>query len=585
MGSSYKAPLDEIRFVLYDLLDAERTYAKLGVANATREVMDAVLEEAARFTESVLSPLNEVGDQIGCAHDNSTGAVTTPPGFRAAYDKFVEGGWTGLTAPEAMGGQDMPESLGAAVKEMIDSANLGWGNYPLLSHGAIEALKHHGTPWQQQAFLLPIIAGTWTGTMCLTEPQAGSDLGLLRTRAEPAAPAADGTETFAITGTKIFITGGEHDLTDNIVHLVLARLPDAPAGTKGISMFIVPKFRVGTDGSVGERNAVACASIEHKMGIHGSSTCVMNFDGAQGYLIGEKHRGLNAMFTMMNTARLAVGLQGLGVAERALQNAERYALERLQGRALTGARFPDKPADPIAVHAPVRNMLLGSRALVEGGRMLALHATMQVDIMERATDPAEREEAEALLGFLTPIVKACLTEWAVQVTNDCMQVFGGMGYIRETGMEQLARDARITTIYEGTTQIQALDLLGRKILQQQAKGMRVFLGMIQRFCEAQAANPEMHEFVLPLAEATKQWGQMTMEVAQKAGADPGKTGEIATDYLWYAGYTVLAYWWAREAAAPTARASGGSDRYAAARFYFAKVLPRIATHAALIRAA
>jgi alkylation response protein AidB-like acyl-CoA dehydrogenase len=585
MGSSYKAPLDEIRFVLYDLLDAEQAYVKLGIPNATREVMDAVLEEAARFTETVLSPLNEVGDQIGCAHDKSTGAVATPPGFRAAYDKFVEGGWTGLTAPEAMGGQDMPESLGAAVKEMIDSANLGWGNYPLLSHGAIEALKHHGTPWQQQAFLLPIIAGTWTGTMCLTEPQAGSDLGLLRTRAEPAPPAADGTETFSITGTKIFITGGEHDLTDNIVHLVLARLPDAPAGTKGISMFIVPKFRVGTDGSVGERNAVACASIEHKMGIHGSSTCVMNFDGAQGYLIGEKHRGLNAMFTMMNTARLAVGLQGLGVAERALQNAERYALERLQGRALTGARFPDKPADPIAVHAPVRNMLLGSRALVEGGRMLAMHATMQVDIMERSADAAEREEAEALLGFLTPIVKACLTEWAVQVTNDCMQVFGGMGYIRETGMEQLARDARITTIYEGTTQIQALDLLGRKILQQQAKGMRVFLGMIQRFCEAQAANPAMHEFVLPLAEATKQWGQMTMEVAQKAGADPGKTGEIATDYLWYSGYTVLAYWWAREAAATTVRASSGSDRYAAARYYFARVLPRIATHAALIRAA
>jgi alkylation response protein AidB-like acyl-CoA dehydrogenase len=586
MGSSYKAPLDEIRFVLYDLLDAERTYASLGAAHATREVMDAVLEEAARFTETVLSPLNEVGDQIGCAHDKSTGAVVTPPGFRAAYAQFVEAGWTGLTAPEAMGGQALPESLGAAVKEMIDSANLGWGNYPLLSHGAIEALKHHGTAWQQEAYLKPIISGQWTGTMCLTEPQAGSDLGLLRTRAEPVAGAGDdGGGPYAITGTKIFIPGGEHALTDNIVHLVLARLPDAPAGTKGISMFIVPKLKVAKDGTVGERNAVRCASIEHKMGIHGSSTCVMNFDGAEGWLIGEKHRGLNAMFTMMNTARLAVGLQGLGVAERALQNAERYSLDRLQGRALGGARFPDKPADPIAVHAPVRNMLLGSRALVEGGRMLALHAALQVDIMERSSDPAAREDAEALLGFLTPIVKACLTEWAVQVTNDCMQVFGGMGYIRETGMEQLARDARITTIYEGTTQIQALDLLGRKILQQQGKGMRLFLGMIQRFCEAQAADPAMHEFVLPLAETTKQWGQMTMEIAQKAGDDPGKTGEIAMDYLYYSGYAVLAYWWAREAAAPTVRASSGSDRFAAARYYFARILPRIATHAALIRAA
>ena len=580
--NSYQAPLADLRFALYDVLEAEALFARLGIGHAQRDVMDAVLEEGARFTGQVLAPLNAVGDQVGCSFDKSTGAVSTPPGFRQAYAQFVEGGWTGLTAPEAIGGQDMPETLGAAIKEMLDAANLAWGNYTLLSHGAIEALKHHGEDWQKEVFLKPIIAGTWTGTMCLTEPHAGSDLGLLKTRAEPN---ADGTHS--ISGTKIFITGGEHDFTDNIVHLVLARLPDAPAGTKGISMFIVPKFKVARDGAVGERNGVRCGSIEHKMGIHGSSTCVMNFDGAQGYLIGQANKGLMAMFTMMNTARLAVGLQGLGLMDRALQNAERYAKDRLQMRALTGAKFPDKPADPIIVHPDVRRMLLTCRALSEGGRLLALHAVSLVDVMERSKDEAERKAADELLGFLTPIVKGMLTEWSVECTNHALQVFGGHGYIREWGMEQLARDSRITTIYEGTTQIQALDLLGRKVIQLQGAGLRHFLSMVQKFCERHMADAELIEFVLPLAEVTKQWGELTLELGRRAVQDPEEIGAAAVDYLFYSGYATLAYWWAQSVAIADIGEQSPEfkrQKLETARFYFARLLPRVNQHAAGIRA-
>jgi alkylation response protein AidB-like acyl-CoA dehydrogenase len=579
--NSYSAPLRDIRFALFDVIGAEALYQKLGMEHAQRDLMDAVLEEAAKFTENVLAPLNSVGDEIGCAFDKSTGAVTTPPGFKEAYAQFVDGGWTGLTAPEAMGGQNLPESLGAAVKEMLDAANLAWGNYPLLSHGAIEALKHHGESWQQEVFLKPIISGQWTGTMCLTEAHAGSDLAMLKTRAEPAAD-----NTYSISGTKIFITGGEHDFTDNIVHLVLARLPDAPAGTKGISLFIVPKMKVARDGAVGERNAVRCGSIEHKMGIHGSATCVINFDGAQGYLIGQANKGLNAMFTMMNTARLAVGLQGLGLIDRAYQNALRYSRERLQMRSLSGAKFPDKPADPLIVHPDIRRMLLTCKALGEGSRMLALHAATQVDILERSSDEAERKTADELLGFLTPIVKGMLTEWSVECTYNALQCFGGHGYIHESGMEQLARDARITTIYEGTTQIQALDLLGRKIMQLQGVGMRQFLGMIQKFCEENATNPELIEFILPLAEVTKQWGELTMEVGRKASANADEVGAAAVDYLFYSGYVALAYWWARAVATADAGAHPAefkTMKRETARFYFARILPRINVHAAGVR--
>ena len=579
--NNYTAPLRDLRFALFDVIGAEALYKQLGIENAERELMDAVLDEAAKFTQTVLAPLNSVGDEHGCVFDKTTGAVTTPPGFKEAYAQFVDGGWTGLTAPEAMGGQHLPESLGAAVKEMIDGANLAWGNYPLLSHGATEALKHHGERWQQDVFLKPIVAGQWTGTMCLTEPHCGSDLGLLKTRTTD-----NGDGSYAVSGTKIFITGGEHDFTDNIIHLVLARLPDAPAGVKGISLFIVPKFKVARDGSVGERNKVWCGSIEHKMGIHGSSTCVMNFDGAQGYLIGQPNKGLNAMFTMMNTARLAVGLQGLGLMDRAYQNALAYARDRLQGRAMSGAKFPDKVADPLIVHPDIRRMLLTCKSLAEGSRMLALHATTQVDILERSTNDEDKKAADELLGFLTPITKGLLTEWGNECTYHALQVFGGHGYVAEWGMEQLARDARITTIYEGTTQIQALDLLGRKIMQLQGAGMRRFLAMIQSFCEENATNIELTEFVLPLAEVTKQWGELTMEIGKKAMGNAEEVGAASVDYLFYSGYVALAYWWARAVA--TADASSHPEDFKTmkretARFYFARILPRIHTHAAVMR--
>jgi alkylation response protein AidB-like acyl-CoA dehydrogenase len=579
--NNYTAPQRDMKFALYDVLESEKLFATLGIANADRELMDAVLEEAAKFTQTVLAPLNSVGDEAGCIYDKTTGAVTTPPGFKEAYAQFVDGGWSGLTAPEAMGGQDLPESLGAVVKEMIDAANLAWGNYPLLSHGATEALKHHGEDWQKEAFLKPIIEGRWTGTMCLTEPHCGSDLGLLKTAAKPN---VDGS--YAVTGTKIFITGGEHDFTENIVHLVLARLPDAPAGTKGISLFIVPKNKVARDGSMGTKNTLSCGSIEHKMGIHGSVTCVMNFDAAEGYLIGQANKGLNAMFTMMNTARLAVGLQGLGLIDRAFQNALAYSRDRLQMRSLSGAKFPDKPADPIIVHPDIRRMLLTCKALAEGGRVMALHAANQVDILERSADPEERKAADEMLGFLTPIVKGLLTEWANECTYHAMQCFGGHGYVREWGMEQLSRDARITTIYEGTTGIQALDLLGRKIMQQQGAGMRRFLAMIQQFCEANASKTELTEFVLPLAEVTKQWGELTMEIGKKASSNADEVGAASYDYLFYSGYVVMAYWWARSVA--SANGSKHSEEFKTmkretARFYFARVLPRIHGHAAAMR--
>ncbi len=575
--NTYKAPLKDMKFVLFDLLKAERTYRELDFAAADRELLDAVLEEAAKFAETVLAPLNADGDREGCRFDRDSGAVATPPGFREAYAQFVEGGWSGLTAPEEFGGQGLPESLACVFKEMIDAANLSWGNYPLLSHGATEALKHHGEDWQREAFLKPIVAGRWTGTMCLTEPHCGSDLGLLKTRA---VPEADGS--YAVTGTKIFITGGEHDLTDNIVHLVLARLPDAPAGVKGISLFIVPKLKTARDGSAGGPNALRCGSIEHKMGIHGSATCVMNFDGAQGYLIGQPNRGLNAMFTMMNSARVAVGLQGLGLMDRATQNALAYARERLQMRAAAGAKFPDKPADPIIVHPDVRRMLLTCKALTEGARCLAYQATVEIDKAERAASPEARAEAELFLGFLTPIVKGALTEWANECAYHALQCFGGHGYVREWGMEQLARDARITTIYEGTTGIQALDLLGRKTLHTQGAGLKRFIGLIEALV---AAEPD-GEFSARLQDTAALWAAVTREIGGAAAGDPDAVGAASVDYLFLSAYACLAYWWAESAR--TAQTSGDAALAKAkretARFYFDRILPRAAQHAAAIRA-
>ena len=578
--STYRAPLSDMRFALFDVLGAEALFARLGFEAATRDTVDAVLDEGARFAETVLAPLNAVGDAAGCHFDAQTGDVTTPPGFRQAYAQYVDGGWPGLVSPEAFGGQGLPHAAGVPLKEMIDAANLAWGNFPLLSHGATEALLHHGEAWQQDAFLRPIVQGAWTGTMCLTEPQCGTDLGLLTTRA-----VANDDGSHSITGTKIFITAGEHDFTDNIIHLVLARLPGAPAGSKGISMFIVPRMQVDRDGTVGARNAVRCGALEHKMGIHGSATCVMNFDGARGYLIGEPNKGLAAMFTMMNTARLAVGLQGLGIADRAWQNALRYARERLQMRSLSGPKFPELRADPIIVHPDVRRMLLTQKALVEGGRVLGYHAASLIDIVSHTDDPAERAQADALLGFMTPIVKACLTEWAVECTYHALQCFGGHGYIAEHGMEQLVRDARITTLYEGTTGIQALDLMGRKTLQQQGAGLRVMLAMIEDFCADGANQQAAGEFIAPLREKAGEWRQLTQTIGLRAAADPDEVGAAAYDYLFYSGYVALAYWWARSVVA--AEASTRSSAFKAskrdtARFYFTRLLPRTLTHKAAI---
>ena len=578
--SSYKAPLDDIRFALFDVLDSEKTFARLGFADANRELIDAVIDEAARFSETVLAPLNKVGDQVGCKFDSASGEVVVPPGFKQAFDQFVEGGWTGLTNDPAHGGQGMPATLGGVLTEMIDSANLAWGNFPMLSHGAVKALETYGEDWQKEVFLKPLVEGRWTGTMCLTEPHCGTDLGLLKTKAMP-----NDDGSYAITGTKIFITAGEHDMSGNIVHLVLAKLPDAPAGAKGISLFVTPKFKVGRDGSVGERNGVRCGSIEHKMGIHGSATCVMNFDDAQGYLVGAPHKGLQAMFVMMNSARLGVGVQGLGLSERAYQNALRYARERLQSRSLTGPKFPDKPADPIIVQPDVRRMLLSQKALVEGGRLLSLHAYSLLDAAEHEADAEARARAESLVGFLTPISKACQTEWSIENTYNAVQCFGGHGYIAEHGMEQYARDARITTLYEGTTGIQALDLIGRKTAATQGAGLKLFLAMIEEFAQAHEGDESLAEFIGPLRAKAAEWGKLTIATLTRAAANPEELGAASHDYLFYSGYVVLAYWWARSVAAADA-----SDRPQAfkdakretARFYFARLLPRTLAHKAAI---
>ena len=581
--SLYKAPLADMRFALFDVLKADSQYARLpGGENATRDILDAILDEAARFSEQVLAPLNSVGDEEGCHFDKATATVTTPKGFKEAYAQYIAGGWGGLTAPEIYGGQHLPESIGAPLKEMIDSANLSWGTYPLLSHGATEALKQHGEEWQREVFLKPIIEGRWTGTMCLTEPHCGSDLGLLKTKAEPN---ADGTHH--ITGTKIFITAGEHDFTENIVHLVLARLPDAPAGTKGISLFIVPKYKTGKDGKMGARNSLACGSIEHKMGIKGSATCVMNFDAAEGWLIGQPNRGLMAMFTMMNTARLAVGLQGLALIERAYQNSLEYARTRLQMRSMSGAKFPDKPADPLIVHPDIRRMLLTQKAFAEGGRVLGYYAATLVDLVERSPDVEERKRADELLSFIIPIVKGLLTEASIECTNHALQIYGGHGYVHETGIEQFARDSRITTIYEGTTQIQALDLLGRKILQTQGVGLRHFLEEISAFCHDNAQNASLAEFIAPLAVTTKEWADLTQEIGKRALSNPDEIGAAAVDYLFYSGYVALAYFWARSVATATSIAASDdfkNAKRATARFYFSRILPRTQTHAAVARA-
>lgn len=569
----YKAPVRDIRFVINEVLESEKLYQTLpGFEDATEDLMNAIIEEGARFAENVIAPLNRNGDEEGC-HWSAEG-VTTPAGYKEAYQQYVENGWPALSADKEYGGQGMPSMLGIMVNELAGTANWSWVMYPGLSHGAVDTVEAHGDAEQKEKYLTKLVSGEWTGTMCLTESQCGSDLGLLRTKAEPQ---ADGS--YALTGTKIFISAGEHDMTENIVHIVLARLPDAPPGTKGISLFIVPKFNVNADGSVGERNTVHCASIEEKMGIHGNATCVLNFDGAKGFLIGPPNRGLNAMFTFMNTARIGTATQGLAHAELSFQGALSYAKERLAMRSLTGPKNPEGPADPIIVHPDVRRMLLTQKAFAEGSRAFLYFLAQQGDIVAAGSEEQART-ADDLMALLTPIGKAFVTEVGFEAANLGVQVFGGHGFIREWGMEQIVRDARIATLYEGTTGIQALDLVGRKVLGSGGKLLMGFTSMIDAFCEAHEGT-EYAEFVTPLKAHSQEWLSLSMQVGEAAMANADNAGAAAVDYLMYSGYVTLAYFWARMAVLAQqkiAAAQGDVSFYEAkvmtARFYFERLLPR-----------
>jgi len=573
----FKAPLRDIQFVMNELLEAEKLYQTLpGCEEATTDLMNAIVEEGAKFAENVLAPLNQSGDEEGC-HWSEDG-VTTPKGFPAAYQQYVENGWPALSAPVEAGGQGMPNLLGSIMNELAGTANWSWMMYPGLSHGAVKTIEEHGDAGQKEKYLTKLVDGTWTGTMCLTEAHCGSDLGLLRTKAEPQ---ADGS--YAVTGTKIFISAGDHDMAENIVHIVLARLPDAPEGTKGISLFIVPKFNVNDDGTLGERNAVHCASIEKKMGIKASATCVMNFDGARGYLIGPPNKGLACMFTFMNTARIGTAIQGLAHGELSYQGALAYAKERLAMRSLTGPKNPDGPADAIIVHPDVRRMLLTQKALVEGSRAFLYFLAMQGDIVDRG-DEEQARAADDLMALLTPIGKAFVTETGFEAANHGVQVFGGHGYIREWGMEQIVRDARIAMLYEGTTGIQAMDLIGRKVLGSGGKLLTGFTAMIDQFCRANEGGASA-DFIKTLATYNDEWVGLSMKIGEKAMENPDEAGAAAVDYLMYSGYVALAYFWARMAVLAQQKIAAGEGDTAfyeaklmTARFYFDRLLPRTQAH-------
>jgi alkylation response protein AidB-like acyl-CoA dehydrogenase len=573
----FKAPLRDIQFVMNELLEAEKLYQTLpGCEEATTDLMNAIVEEGAKFAENVLAPLNQSGDEEGC-HWSEDG-VTTPKGFPAAYQQYVENGWPALSAPVEAGGQGMPNLLGSIMNELAGTANWSWLMYPGLSHGAVKTIEEHGDAGQKEKYLKKLVDGTWTGTMCLTEAHCGSDLGLLRTKAEPQ---ADGS--YAVTGTKIFISAGDHDMAENIVHIVLARLPDAPEGTKGISLFIVPKFNVNDDGTLGERNAVHCASIEKKMGIKASATCVMNFDGARGYLIGPPNKGLACMFTFMNTARIGTAIQGLAHGELSYQGALAYAKERLAMRSLTGPKNPNGPADAIIVHPDVRRMLLTQKALVEGSRAFLYFLAMQGDIVDRG-DEEQAKAADDLMALLTPIGKAFVTETGFEAANHGVQVFGGHGYIREWGMEQIVRDARIAMLYEGTTGIQAMDLIGRKVLGSGGKLLTGFTAMIDQFCQANEGGASA-DLIKTLATYNDEWVGLSMKIGEKAMENPDEAGAAAVDYLMYSGYVALAYFWARMAVLAQQKIAAGEGDTAfyeaklmTARFYFDRLLPRTQAH-------
>ncbi len=584
--TTYTPPIRDMQFLLYEVLGAiDELKALPAHADIDADTINAVLIEGGKFAAEVLAPLNLSGDAQGCTLDQATHEVSTPTGFKDAYAKYVQGGWAALSGDVEHGGQGLPLIVNQCFYEMLNSANQAWTMYPGLSHGAHAALHTHGTEQQKAAYLPKLTSGHWTGTMCLTEAHCGTDLGLLRSKAEPILDgSADGS--YRITGQKIFISAGEHDMADNIVHLVLARLPDAPAGSKGISLFVVPKFLLNADGSLGQRNAIFCSGLEHKMGIHGNATCQMLLDGAIGTLVGQPHKGLPAMFVMMNAARLGVGNQSLGLTEVAYQNAAAYAKERTQMRSLSGPKAPDQSADPIIVHPDVRKMLLTGRAYAEGGRALAMYTALQLDKLLSASDADVRQDADDSVALLTPIIKAFLTDNAWIATSACMQVFGGHGYIHESGMEQYVRDARINMIYEGTNTVQSLDLLGRKILGDNGAKLKKFGQQIAAFVEDAGTDEAMQEFINPLADLGDKLTKLTTELGMKAFGNADEVGAAAVDYLRVLGHLCFAYLFARMARVALAKQGSGDSFYiaklATARFYFAKLLPETAS---LIRSA
>jgi alkylation response protein AidB-like acyl-CoA dehydrogenase len=566
---TYKAPLADMRFVLDTLLDVGQLTTLPGYAEATPDLLGAVLAEAATLCEEVLAPLNQPGDAEGCHYEH--GLVRTPKGFREAYAAYAQGGWPAMVAPPEFGGQGLPNITHVVLDEMLCSSNLSFSMYPLLAHGTIGALERWGDEEIKRRFLPRLVDGSWAGTMCLTEPHAGTDLGLIRTRAIPA-----GDGAYLVTGTKIFISAGEHDLTDNIIHLVLARLPDAPAGTKGISLFLVPKRLPTDEGTAGSPNGVSCGSIEHKMGIKANATCVMNFESARGWLVGEPHKGMRAMFTMMNGARLGVGMQGLGLAEVSYQNAVAYAKERRQGRSAHGPAAPNADADPIIVHPDVRRMLMTMRAYTEGMRALTYWVGTLIDIEERHPDAARRDEAADLVALMTPVIKAFCTDVGFEVTNLALQCFGGHGYIREYGVEQFVRDARIAQIYEGTNGVQAMDLLGRKVPDGNGRLVRRFVSVVERDLARAAERPALAPMAERVRASLELLGRVTGTVMARAARDPDEIGAAAADYLRLFGLVATGWMWVRMAVLGDSGSGGevAASKVATARFYVSRLLPQ-----------
>lgn len=578
--ATYKAPLNDMRFVLHDVFQAETLWASMpATEEVSRDLADAILDEAGKMVEGVMLPLNRSGDEEGCQWND--GVVTTPAGFKDAYRTIADNGWTALAGNPEYGGQGMPKSLSVLFEEMIHSANTSLALYPLLSNGATLCLDAHATEELKKRYLPKIYSGEWSGTMCLTEPHCGTDLGIMRSKA---LPQEDGS--YRVSGTKIFITGGEHDLTDNIIHLVLARLPDAPAGSKGISLFLVPKFLPDADGNVGERNAVQCGSIEHKMGIKGSATCVLNFDEAQGWLVGEENQGLAAMFTMMNYERLSIGLQGTGLGEASYQSAVAYAKDRLQGRAADGVKNAEGNADPIIHHGDVRRMLLTMRALNEGGRALAGYLGLQLDIAKFSQDQAEKAKAEDRVALLTPVAKSFFTDRGLETCIIGQQVFGGHGYVREWGMEQFVRDARIAQIYEGTNGIQALDLAGRKVVRNGGQSVQAFLADARAWLSAHQTIDALGETLTQLGAALDLLESLTTDLLDQASRDPHASNACACEYLDVFGYVLYAWLWARmmAVAAQQSDSALASTKLVSGRFYFERLLPKAEALARQMRA-